>query len=277
MSLCNPRTERETRAAASLARESTCPECDGDLLTDEDDARVCDECGLVVGRDDLDRGPNWYRDTEAEDRQTGPGRTVTRHDKGLSTQVGYQNGAFREIAETAAQASRLRELASRSKYDSKRERNLAHGFREIQRIATDLGLGESLQKQSCVLFETAQKNDLVIHSFGGWASFGSNRHQVVVILSGRKSILNPYCRTTGRAYEIAWILALLNTVVTLERRTQRELSRLVVRDQRRGNELNTLTRSNHRCVVHLAVDIRFQQEVGQPPNIVQEDREHEVE
>ncbi len=99
----------------------------------------------------------------------------------------------------------------------------------------------------------------------------------MVILSGQGSILNPYSRTTGRAYEIAWILALLNTVVTLERRTQRELSRLVVRDQRRGNELNTLTRSNHRCVVHLAVDIRFQQEVGQPPDIVQEDREHEVE
>ena len=99
----------------------------------------------------------------------------------------------------------------------------------------------------------------------------------MVVLSGRGSILNPYSRTTGRAYEIAWILALLNTVVTLERRTQRELSRLVVRDQRRGNELNTLTRSNHRCVVHLAVNVRFQQEVGEPPDIVQEDGKHEVE
>ena len=48
-------------------------------------------------------------------------------------------------------------------------------------------------------------------------------------------------------------------------------------NQRRGNELNTLTRSQHGCIVHLIVDIRFQQEVGEPPNIVQEYREHEVE
>ena len=99
----------------------------------------------------------------------------------------------------------------------------------------------------------------------------------MVIPSIRGSILNPYSRTTGRAYEIAWILALLNTVVTLERRTQRGLSRLVVRDQPRGNELNTLTRSQHGCVVHLTSHTRFQQEVGEPPNIVQEYREHEVE
>jgi transcription initiation factor TFIIB len=200
MSLRNPRTERETRPAAPLAREPTCPECDGDLLIDEDAARVCDECGLIVDRDDLDRGPNWYRDTEAENRQTGPGRTVTRHDKGLSAQVGYQNKGLREIAETAAQASRLRELASSSKFDSKRERNLAHGFREVQRIATALGLGESLQKQSCVLFETAQKNDLVIgrsiETVGAAAVYGA-------------------CRCRGRAITFDQIRAV--SKVTIER------------------------------------------------------------
>ena len=66
----------------------------------------------------------------------------------------------------------------------------------------------------------------------------------MVIFSVLGLILNYYSRTTRREYEIAWILALLDTVVTLERRTQRELSRLVVRDQRRGNELNTLTRTS---------------------------------
>jgi len=80
----------------------------------------------------------------------------------------------------------------------------------------------------------------------------------VVILTDQASVLNPYSRTAGRAYEIAWILALLNTVVTLERRTQRDLSGLVVWNQRRGNELNTLTRGQHGCVVHLTVDVRFQ-------------------
>ena len=54
-------------------------------------------------------------------------------------------------------------------------------------------------------------------------------------------------------------------------------SPLVVRDQRRGIKLNTLARSNYRCVVHIATDVRFQQEVSEPPDIVQEDREDEVE
>ena len=90
----------------------------------------------------------------------------------------------------------------------------------------------------------------------------------MVILTDQESVLDSYSRTTGRAYEIARILALLNTVVTLDRRTQRDLSGLVVRNQRRGNELNTLARSQHWCVVHLVVDACFQQKIGQPPDIV---------
>ena len=89
-----------------------------------------------------------------------------------------------------------------------------------------------------------------------------------MILTDQASVLNLYSRTTRRAYEIAWILALLDTVVTLEERTQRDLSGLVVRNQRRGNELNTLTRSQHWCVVHLSVDACFQQKIGQPPDVV---------
>lgn len=73
------------------------------------------------------------------------------------------------------------------------------------------------------------------------------------------------------------VLALLNSVATFEQRTQRGFSRSVGWDQRPDDDLNTLTRGQHWCVVHLAVDTRFQQEVRESPDIVEEYGEHEVE
>ncbi|MFW6321936.1 MAG: TFIIB-type zinc ribbon-containing protein, partial [Halohasta sp.] len=38
----------------------TCPECSGRLLTDSEHGEtVCQDCGLVVEEDAVDRGPEW--------------------------------------------------------------------------------------------------------------------------------------------------------------------------------------------------------------------------
>jgi transcription initiation factor TFIIB len=42
----------------SATTHETCPECDGRLQR-TDTETVCDECGLVVSEDALDRGPEW--------------------------------------------------------------------------------------------------------------------------------------------------------------------------------------------------------------------------
>ncbi|SEM04627.1 hypothetical protein SAMN04488691_11724 [Haloferax larsenii] len=52
---------------------------------------------------------------------------------------------------------------------------------------------------------------------------------------------------------------------------------LVRRKQRRRDQLDTLSSSNDWCIVNLTVSSNFQQKVSEPPDIVQEDREHEVE
>ena len=36
--------------------ETTCPECGGDIITEEGE-QLCSECGLVVNGQQIDRGP----------------------------------------------------------------------------------------------------------------------------------------------------------------------------------------------------------------------------
>ncbi|MEF8882847.1 MAG: TFIIB-type zinc ribbon-containing protein, partial [Halapricum sp.] len=53
----------------------TCPECEGSLIAD--DARgetVCDDCGLVVDADEIDRGPEWRAfDSKEKDEKSRVG------------------------------------------------------------------------------------------------------------------------------------------------------------------------------------------------------------
>jgi hypothetical protein len=77
--------------------------------------------------------------------------------------------------------------------------------------------------------------------FGGWVNFGSNRH-LLVLFANQKSIssaLGRICRSSVRncADSHAPYRCCHSRAVT-----QRGLSRLVGRDQRRGNEFDTLAR-----------------------------------
>ncbi|PSP86983.1 hypothetical protein BRC90_11705, partial [Halobacteriales archaeon QS_4_69_34] len=53
--------EREaSERAAEGEQELACPECGARLVSDEEHAEtVCADCGLVVGEDEIDRGPEW--------------------------------------------------------------------------------------------------------------------------------------------------------------------------------------------------------------------------
>jgi transcription initiation factor TFIIB len=72
-----------------------CPECDGDLVEDEEHGEtVCAECGLVVEEDGIDRGPEWRAfDSKEKDQKSRVGAPTTNmmHDKGLSTNIGWQD------------------------------------------------------------------------------------------------------------------------------------------------------------------------------------------
>jgi transcription initiation factor TFIIB len=66
---------------------------------------------------------------------------------------------------------RLRRQHNRAKIESKRERNKVYAFGEIRRLVSELDLSEHIRDRACVLFESAQSEDLLRgRSLEGFAS-----------------------------------------------------------------------------------------------------------
>lgn len=140
-----------------MARPS-CPECDGRLRR-EGDETVCATCGLVVAEDRLDRGPEWRPFDAAVRRRTGAPLTRSRHDRGLSTEIGP--GGARLSGRQRRRFARLRRHHSRATIGSKADRNRVYAFTEIRRIASTLSLPDTTRDTACMLFERAQEEDLL--------------------------------------------------------------------------------------------------------------------
>jgi transcription initiation factor TFIIB len=136
-----------------------CPECQGRLRESESET-VCGECGLVVAEDNIDRGPEWrsFADDETEKERTGAPLTRSRHDRGLTTEIGRST---RLKGRKRRRFARMRRQHNRSRIKSKAERNRVYAFGEIRRLVSALDLTDHVRDQSCVLFESAQKEDLL--------------------------------------------------------------------------------------------------------------------
>lgn len=145
----------------SIARSTPdCPECGGSLVTNEGE-KLCDSCGLILEVDDIDLGPEWRfgLDDAEQRRRVGAPLTPSRHDKGLSTEIGYASGA--EVPEgNPRKIARMRREHNRANISSKADRNLVYGFIEIRRICSALGLPDSLVERACVIFRQAQRENL---------------------------------------------------------------------------------------------------------------------
>ncbi|SFL27056.1 transcription initiation factor TFIIB [Halogranum rubrum] len=143
----------------SQARSPNCPECDGRLNAHGDET-VCGECGLVVAEDRIDRGPEWrsFADDDTNPERTGAPLTRSRHDRGLSTEIGRST---RLKGRKRRQMARLRRQHNRARISSKRERNQVYAFTEIRRLVSRLSLPEQVRDHACSLVRSAQNEDLV--------------------------------------------------------------------------------------------------------------------
>ncbi len=144
---------------------------------------VCTKCGLVLEEQILDRRPNWGKQSEqATKRQNGAPITVTRHDKGLSTQMGYRSERTGSTKRRRA-LSRMRRQDNMSKISSKREYNRVYAFIEIRRIISSLSLSKSVRSQSCSLFKSAQSEGLLsgrsLEGFAAAAVYATCRVQSI--------------------------------------------------------------------------------------------------
>jgi transcription initiation factor TFIIB len=145
---------------ATTARN--CPECDGQVRASGDET-VCADCGLVVATDRIDRGPEWrsFADEETHRERTGAPLTRSRHDRGLSTEMGNHGDAMRLKGRKRRRVARLRRQHKRTTVGSKADRNKVYAFTEIRRLVGALELPESVRESSCTLFGSAQDADLL--------------------------------------------------------------------------------------------------------------------
>jgi transcription initiation factor TFIIB len=160
-------TRSRERETASMRRGSECPECAGSVHRDEEHGeRACAECGLVLDSDAIDYGPEWRNlDDDADDRRrVGAPVSTLRHDKGLSTTIGWRDeDAYgnRLSARKREQFKRLRTWNERFTSKNATERNLKQAFGEIERMASALGLPDPCRETAGVLYRRAVEDGLL--------------------------------------------------------------------------------------------------------------------
>jgi transcription initiation factor TFIIB len=136
-----------------------CPECDGRLRCGDCET-VCADCGLVVAEDAMDRGPEWrsFADDDENRERTGAPLTRSRHDRGLSTEIGRST---RVKGRKRRRLSRMRREHARAQVASKADRNKVYAFTEIRRLTASLSLSDNIRDRACVCFDSAQEADLI--------------------------------------------------------------------------------------------------------------------
>src|SRR6056297_189703 len=156
-------TESETED-----EELHCPECGGQLATDtEHGETVCVDCGLVVDEGGIDRGPEWRAfDAAEKDEKSRVGAPTTKmmHDDGLSTNIGWQDkDAYGQSLSSRQREkmSRLRTWNERFRTRDSKERNLKQALGEIDRMASALGLPDTVRETASVIYRRALDEDLL--------------------------------------------------------------------------------------------------------------------
>ena len=142
-----------------------CPECGGTQFL-EDETRgemVCARCGLVLKEDIIDRGQEWraFDSEQMSDRaRTGAPLTFTKHDKGLTTEIGKGLGELYKVpGKKRAQYYRLKKWHKRL-IESK-DRNLSFALSELQRMVSFLNIPKPVHERIARYYEDAVDKGLV--------------------------------------------------------------------------------------------------------------------
>ena len=162
------RRDESTQQPTRSDEELRCPECEGQLATDtEHGETVCVDCGLVVEEDEIDHGPEWRAfDSSEKDQKSRVGAPTTKmmHDKGLSTNIGWQNRDAYGKSLSSRQREKMQRLRTwneRFRTRDSKERNLKQALGEIDRMASALGLPDNVRETASVIYRRALTEDLL--------------------------------------------------------------------------------------------------------------------
>jgi len=146
-----------------------CPECGNqNLIMDPFRGEIiCNSCGLVITQKMIDSGPDWRAfSTEEENRKarTGAPTTLTLHDKGLSTVIGWKNkDAYgKNISpKNKAKVYRLRKWNIRTRTNKSLDRNLANAMNILDRLSSQLGIPREMKEFAAYLYRKVALKNLI--------------------------------------------------------------------------------------------------------------------
>ncbi|SFS47349.1 transcription initiation factor IIB [Halostagnicola kamekurae] len=161
-------SETEAETSTETDERERCPECGGRVVSDAEHAEtVCEDCGLVVEEDEIDRGPEWRAfDAAEKDEKSRVGAPTTNmmHDQGLSTNIGWQDKDAYGNSLSSRQRQKMQRLRTwneRFRTRDSKERNLKQALGEIDRMASAIGLPENVRETASVIYRRALEEDLL--------------------------------------------------------------------------------------------------------------------
>jgi transcription initiation factor TFIIB len=142
-----------------------CPEC-GSSNISYDHIRgesVCENCGAVVNESMIDLTQEWRafdEDQRSRRVRTGAVLTPTKHDQGITTEIGKGRGElFKVASKKRAQYYRLTKWHKR--LIKSKDRNLSFAFSELQRLVSYLHLSKAVHEKVAKLYQQAVEGGLV--------------------------------------------------------------------------------------------------------------------
>lgn len=146
-----------------------CPECSSRNLNKDwnKGELACEDCGLVIEENLVDPGAEWRTFSfEQGDNKSRTGAPMSHllHDKGLSTDIDWQNKDFAGKSINSryrSQFHRMRKWQKRARVHSSLERNMSVALQEISRISSIMGLPKGLQEEAAVIYRKALSEDLI--------------------------------------------------------------------------------------------------------------------
>jgi len=150
--------------------DEPCDECGAVGEWEKDEGRGetwCKLCGNVRQAYEIDYGKDWrvFSDGEgASQERTGMPSTNLLHDKGLTTDIAWENKDYAGAAiggEAAKRMNRLRRQHARTRVRNSTERNLVLALGELDRLAGRMGLPTSVREEAAYIYRKAVEAKLV--------------------------------------------------------------------------------------------------------------------
>jgi transcription initiation factor TFIIB len=142
-----------------------CPECGStNIRLDYDRGEsICNKCGAVINESLIDMSQEWRafdEDQRSKRVRTGAALTPTKHDQGITTEIGKGRGElFKVSSKKRAQYYRLTKWHKR--LIKSKDRNLSFALSELQRLVSQLHLSRAVHENVAKLYQQAVNKGLV--------------------------------------------------------------------------------------------------------------------